>query len=129
MTPSPPQTPRPHSTQSRDKSTERDAQPSEQPPVDPRTLRYAYASDGTGPWLYAPDGTGPWTVSTHNPDTFTLEQPRRTTWVRRFLGNSWGSMMPWQIVVVVVAAFVGFVIFGTAAGFGVGIILNHCGSW
>lgn len=36
--------------------------------------------------------------------------------------------MRWQLVVALVATFVGVVIVGAAAGFAVGIILTHCGS-
>lgn len=128
MTPAHPQSPRPHSSSDRYERDESDSHHPEHPPVDPSNFRSADASDGSGPWLYAPDGTGPWILSTHGSGTFTLEQPKRTTWASRLLGGSLPPSMRRQRVVGLVSTFVGLVVIGAAAGFAVGMILNEYGS-
>jgi len=105
-------------------------------PVDPSTLRSAYAFDGSGPYLYGPDGSGPYAYAPDGRGPFLLGSAAGSaqsgpTWHAAAAGHGHGhghghgQGRPRRLGLVIGSGVAALAVIGAAGGTALGLATQH----
>jgi S1-C subfamily serine protease len=100
-------------------------------PVDPSTLRSAYAFDGSGPYLYGPDGSGPFAYAPDGRGPFRIGGPElagvhtgyapQYGWAHSAATVDHGAKRPRRLGVMIGSGIAALAIVGAAGGTALGL--------